>query len=287
MQYSHQIDRESGQQLPLEVDGLPLHGGAPDAYTVQAVIGSFSAAEREQVDRLRDRIGPEIGVVDSHFDDVPHLLRRLGFRPRPIAGEDLAETALPVVAIGCPHRHTRLDRVDVDRFLQRGGVLLSSDRAIRLPGISAFLGHLPGRPLTRARLVRAHRNEHDAIAPVWLDAGHLPIDPATLDASDAQALATNPLTGEPLVVVVRSGAGALIHSVPHWLQQPQPDALTSVERRPLRAVPQFRHTGNSYPDLTLGGFLAQRSLVEVLVESLAMIICASAPADSADIERGK
>lgn len=287
MHYPHEIECNEGRQLALQVDGVPLRGGASAAYTVQAVISSFSKLERERLEQLHRAVGPEIGVVDSFFDDISTLLQQLGFRTRPIAGEDLGETELRVAAIGCPHRHTRLDRIDSAMFLERGGVLVSSDKAIRLPGISAYLEHLTGRPPARARLTMDGNDECQGFAPAWLDPGHLPIDLATNNESAMETLASNPLTGDPLVVAVRAGSGTLIHSVPHWLQVPHEHALTSVERRPLRDVPRFRHTGNSYPGISFGAFMAQRSMVELLLESMATAIGVPTTADSPGTERGK
>ncbi|CAN5540895.1 hypothetical protein BH23CHL2_BH23CHL2_09190 [soil metagenome] len=287
MQYPDQVDVQSSRQLALQVDGLPLRGGARAVYTLQAVLTGLDAEERRKLTQLKDAIGPEIGVIDSHFDDTPLLLGQLGFRSRKIAGEDLGESDLRVIAISCPHRHTRLDRVDAIRHLERGGVLLSSDRAIRLPGIAAFLGSKPGRPAARARLSGIDGRDNPENSPVWLDSGHLPIDPSTLASCRATTLAENALTGEPLVVHVRSGNGGILHSVPHWLQAPHPELLTSVERRPLRDVPRFRSIGNSYPGLRLGGFLAQWSMVNLLIQGLAAAIDLKESAKRPGLERGK
>ena len=286
MHYPDQIDVQDCRQLAIEVDGLPLCGGATAAYTVRAALAGLSENEHRRLEQLRDAVGPEIGIIDSHFDDTPLLFGQLGFRTRGIAGEDLGETELRLVAISCPHRNTRLDRVDVQRYLDNGGVLLSSDRAIRLPGISTYVGGLPGRKPTRARLSLSN-GEDPSDPPVWLDPGYLSIDPSTLRASGTVTLAHNSLTGEPLVVFVQTGSGGIIHSVPHWLQTPHPEFLTSVERRPLREVPRYRHIGNSFSGIKLGGFLAQRAMVELLIAGLLQVVKLEETAGQPRIEGGK
>ncbi len=272
MQHINETMSEEHGQLPILVNGLPMRGASPAQYTLQAAIASFSENERRKLSRLRDALGPTIGIIDSHFDDVALLFGALGFETRGIASEDLGETDLRLVAIGCPHRHTRLDRIDTCAFLERKGVLVSSDRAARLPGIVASLGHRRGRPQTRARLSTTGCDDDPTIAPVWLDPGHLPIDPATLGDAGETVMAVDRLSGEALAVLTRAGRGGILHSVPHWLQVPHPELLTSVERRPLRDVPRFRHVGNSYPDLMLGQFLGQRAMARLLVSGLTAAI---------------
>lgn len=274
------------QQLQMLVDGLPLRGAAPASYVLQAAIESLDAAQHDLLDAVRARIGPEIGIIDSHFDDSPRLLSRLGFRPRQVASEDLDRTDLRVIAVSCPHRHARLDEVDTYRFLHRGGVIISSDRAIRLPGIARVIGHLPGRPPARARLTQAD-SELPTSAPVWLDPGHLPVDPATLGKCSVEPLAVDVLTGDPLVVMFAGREGGILHSVAHWLQEPHPELMTSVERRMLRDVPRFRAIGNTYPGITLGVFLAQRAMMALMIEGLARLLHIEQVAEGASVEHGK
>lgn len=282
-----QADRNQRiQQLQLLVDGLPLRGDASTSFALLAAYASIDTRQRELLEALRERIGPEIGVIDSHFDDSPSLLGLLGFRLRHVAGEDLDQTDLRVVTISCPHRHARLDEIDTFRFLKRGGVIISSDRAIRLPGIARCVGHLKGRPPARARLTQPGAGLPTS-APVWLDAGHLPVDPDTLGKCNATTLASDALTGAPLVVMVSGREGGILHSVPHWLQAPHPELLTAVERRKLRYVPRFRAIGNSYPGVALGEFLAQRAMIAVLIEGLARLLHIEQPAEEARAERGK
>ncbi len=270
----------------MQVDGLPLRGGNGPANTLQAVIGSFTGREQRLLQDLQRAFGRDIGIIDGHFDDVATLLAALGFRGRPIAGEDLSDCGLPVVALGCPHRHTRLDEVDSGRFFEHGGILVSSDMAARLPGIAAHLGHQRGRPPARGRIARFSADAPaEPFAPIWLDPGHLPLSSSVVSKTPVTTLALNPMTGEALVVSVAAGAGTLIHSVPHWLQTPHESAMTSVERRPLRDVPRYRHIGNSYSGIALGAFLAQRSMVEVLLESLARAADVTVQADCSRQER--
>lgn len=287
MQYPHEFVSDTSRQLVLEIDGLPLRDGSAAVYTIQSVISSLSDQDRELLKQLRGVIGLEIGIIDRHFDDVSTLIGQLGFKPRAIAGEDLGETDLRVVAIGCPHRHTRLDQIDATSFLRRGGVLLSSDKAIRLPGISAFVEHAPGRAPAQVRLCKVTGGADDrAMLPaVWLDPGHLPIAPNARRSPDVTTLAFDPMTGQPLVIAVQVDDGVIIHSVPHWLQIPYENALTSVERRPLRDVPQYRHLGNTFPGVTLGAFLAQRAMIDLLLQGLASVTSTTVTAEQRSIEQ--
>jgi hypothetical protein len=251
----------------------------PDRYVLQAVTAALGHDERASIERLREWLGPEVAVIDSHFDAIPRLLELLGLRPRPLASEDLPGSGVRIGAIGCPHRRTRLDAVDTERFFERGGMLISSDKAARLPGIAAHVRAQASRGPARAR-VRTYTG--DAAMPwpaVWLDHGHVPLDGSMRRDPDVEILALDAMTGEPLAVHARCGPGALIHSVAHWVQAPIADRMTAVERRPLREVPAFCGIGNSYPGISLGAFMSQMAMLRLLLDGLSRAMEGSA-ADS-------
>jgi hypothetical protein len=100
-------------------------------------------------------------------------------------------------------------------------------------------------------------------------------------------MARDTLTGDPLVAFARWERGGILHSVPHWLQIPHTDRVTSVELLSLRSVPAFRSIGNSFPGITLGAFLAQRAMVELLLQGLATAFDHSEHAEHPRLERGK
>ena len=257
------------RQLGLTVNGLPLCGADPAAYATQAAVESLSDAELAQLEWLRDPDGPAIGVIDDHFDNVRLWLSALGLRSRMLAAEDLVASEVELAFVGCPHRFARLDVHQVDAFLDRGGVLVTSDRATMMDGVGRWLPDAGGRAPRRARLEIAGEEQESIVAPaVWLHGGHRELHVLDAVGPDLQILATDGLSGEPLVVMRQVGAGRIVHSVAHWLQSGVEQHLTAVDRRPLREISRYAHCGNSYPDLTLGAFLTARAMLRVFLAGL-------------------
>jgi hypothetical protein len=275
----HSIGSSAPQQLAIVIDDVPLVGAAPDRYALQAVMAALDEPMRASLETLRERIGPQVGVLDSHFDEIPQLLEVLGLQPRLIAGEDLPDSAVRVAAIGCPHRRTRLDAVDAEPFFERGGILISSDKAARLPGVAAHVHALSPRGPARVRVATHAGDGHAPYAAAWLDAGHVPLSGSCRSDPSSDVLASDALSGGPLAVFARRGRGGLVHSVPHWIQVPHEDRMTAVERRPLRAVPAFGAIGNSFPGVSLGAFLSQRAMLRVLLAGLTLAVAGS-PVDT-------
>lgn len=258
---------ESARQMRLSVDGLPLIGATPAAYALQAAAATLSEDDSELLARLRDSGGPAIGVLAAQFDDVPLWLDALGLTFKLLAGEDLPDSDVQIAFVACPHRFARLDQVDLDRFLDRGGILVTSDRAALLEGVATYLPADKGRAPRRARLniqtSDCQLPDSGFTPPVWLHHGYRPLDLARVGESDLEVLATDSLTGEPLVVRLRAGEGTVLHSVPHWMQADVAEYLTAADLRPLSHVSCYAAIGNSYPELTLGSFLAAQAMLRL------------------------
>lgn len=247
-------------------------GASPAAYAVRAAVDVLDPRQRSILERLRDAAPERIAVLGDLYDDISSLLATLGIGHRRIASEDLAEADVMVVFAGCPHRHTRLDLEDARRFLERGGVLVSSCRAAQLPGVA---GHLPfdkPRGPRRARISDPDGQTADGqilYPAVALDHGHIPLAHQVDDYRDTTVLARDVLDDRPAVVVASLGRGALVHSVAHWWQD-NDAAMTDLERRPLTGVRHLTPLANSHPDLTWGGFRAAQVMLEALLDGIDM-----------------
>lgn len=249
---------------------MPLIGGGSAAYAIQAAATALPPQLQASLDRLRTMQAGAVAVLSSQFDDVVLLLNALGVASVRMAAEDLPLTDARIAFAGCPHRFSRLDNLDVEPFLARGGVLVSSDRASDLPGIAGYVPALSGHPPKLVRLSYERSDDLAGLHPlVGLDGGHRLLDAEALHRRDARILATDAHSGEPLVALVRAGNGTLLHAVPHWLQDGPLEGSTAVERRPLRDVPALASAGNSYPHLTLGRYMSQRAMLELLLHGIA------------------
>jgi hypothetical protein len=147
-------------------------------------------------------------------------------------------------------------------------VLITSDKAARMPGLRELLPTLRPRGQRRARLARGAGVDVGGLLPaVTLDAGHAPLDADLLDAA-AQVLAYDELTGEPLAVVVPVANGHVIHAVPHW-RQSSDATLTALEMRPLATVTMYRElVPRGGEELTLGAFWSAIGMLRTLAAGM-------------------
>lgn len=266
MRQSELFDGGAARQLALEVDGVALTVGVGPDAAYRAAFETLSEVERGALTRL-SQAGP-IRAGGGLFDDLAALLRLLGCSvSEPKAGDELFDGAW-MVAIGCPHRSFDLSTDTVERFLAGGGLLLTSDKAARLPALAALLPTRKPQGPRRARL--ALGNVADSLLPaVALDAGHAPLDAEWLDPA-AQVLARDVLTDMPLAVLLPVGTGAVLHAVPHWRQMSDP-GCTALEARPLHSVAAYRGLVPAAPSgLTLGAFWAAEAMLRTLACGLLM-----------------
>lgn len=162
-------------------------------------------------------------VVPSGCDEVGALVRMLGVTVRQVhTSPGIAQQASVLVA-GCS---SRLPDYLPDGFFERGGILITSGRSILdVPLPTGLITILPAAP--PASVVLNIRD--DAVLgqarKVHLEAGHIPIGVHTPGDPRVSVVATS-RGGEPIVVVVRIGAGWLLHSVAHWVQLASPDDLS-------------------------------------------------------------
>ncbi|MFW6074790.1 MAG: hypothetical protein ACOC9Y_04295 [Chloroflexota bacterium] len=261
------------RQLGLEVDGLPLIGGSEPSYALRAAIEALSPAFDEVFSYLRALGRHEVAILDEFFDPVGELLDGLGVGWRRIAAEDLTLEPVRLVFVGCNHRNARLDSVDLEPFLARGGVIVTSDRAATLSGLQPYLPTCGGRAARRARIALTSPIGDGVPGPVtpaaWLEPGHHPLSEGDLSQSDSSVLARDTLTGDPLVVRVEVGSGSILHAVPHWYQSSPTSSPTGLESRLLKDVPCYAAIGNSYPRLSLGAFLSMRAMLHALLLGIA------------------
>lgn len=260
--------RQNVSQLPLHVDGIPLVGASEMQYAIHAAVETLPDNDVLLLAALRKE---HVIVLSSFFDPVDELLDALGIRWSAAAAEDLALLDATIAVAGCPHRHMRLDRRDVEVFLGRGGVLISSDRAALTTGLAPYVRVGPGRGPSRARVVtscedRDPRLPQSLLPAIWLDPGHQPLAKPVRDAADV--LAFDALTGSPLATVECIGDGAIVHSVAHWMQNSPTMTPTGFESQRLASVPAYAVIGNSYPQLSLGAYLSATVMVRLLLAGL-------------------
>ena len=213
-------------------------------------------------------VGDETLGIGRLFEAVSVPFTRL---PRWNAGVDRAA----IVCIGCPQDAQLLDSRRLLDFMHHGGLLVTSDHAAALPAIRGLLP-LAGRGAPRrARALRPH-SDADALLPaVFMPAGYDRLAPLP-DGGPARTLATDALTGEPLVVLVPVGAGALLHAAPHWLQD-DPACWTALERRPASSVRAYVALEPRDPDVTVGDIQAAVTLLSLLLEGIAVALGIGAP----------
>lgn len=210
-----------------------------------------------------------VQVVGGSADNVAELLAQVGahFSARP--QWDAAADRARVVFLGCPRHTLPFDEQRMLRFAAAGGVLVTSDHAVAMPALRALL---PGAGRGAPKRARACRptDEADGLLPaVYLPAGHERLAPLS-DDGRRRTLAFDALTGDPLVVRLRVGAGALLHAVPHWFQD-EPTPLTDVERRPAAQAPGYAGLGISRPDVTVGGVQSAATMLGLLLEGLSEV----------------
>jgi hypothetical protein len=257
------FQHEPIHQLALEIDGVALTGALSPEAAYRVALATLDASESGVLARLAEN-GP-ITAIGGLFDDIGALLRALGCT---VTSSELRLPPAParVVAVGCPHRSFDIDPAWLAGFLDAGGLLITSDKAAHLPALADLLPTRKPQPPRRARLMLGGRPD-DLLPAVALDAGHAPLDPARLNAA-ADVLAYDALTGDPLVVSVRAGAGHILHAVPHW-RQTSSLGFSALEARPLRSVAAYRERVPDAPDgLSLGAFRAAEAMLRALAAGL-------------------
>jgi hypothetical protein len=250
---------------------LALDGAIPDDDRA-----SF-AAYRAALDPVTVAMGPHIqclrqfgaaGLVaaSTRFDDTHRLLRALDVGA--ISTAAIPENGKPpgILVLGCRAGNSPARTAWVVRMLQRGAVIVSSDRFAGDSTVASTLNVAASRPPARARVALNPRVADTLLShgewgrlvaemnpAVRLAPGHLPL--AMAQHAETRIIASNAMTGEPLIVSARIGNGLLIHSVAHWWQDVNPDA-TAIGRRPLASAPAFTTLGLKHPEARLGGFAA-------------------------------
>jgi hypothetical protein len=251
--------------LSLALDGREpfSHAIADAAYSVATRL--VAARQRRALGALRAAKPGVVCLVGDGVDRLERMLASLGAPglrcPHWAALPPRARVAL----IGCPLRSEAHDPQRVRDFMQAGGVLVSSDHAASLPALRPLLAVAERGAPRRARALRPEGNDQ-LLPAVYLPAGYDRLAPLGPDAS-ARALATDALTGDPLVVCVPWGAGALLHAVPHWFQD-DPACMTDVERRPAQSVAEYAAGGVTRADLTVGDVRAAATMLDLLLAGL-------------------
>lgn len=283
MDYSHTLAEKNRSnanpvwrdEIALALDGMLPPADRESLAGYRAAMTSLTTAFPRHLRRFRRRAAVGQVSATERFRTKNNLLNVIGITP-------LLADAIPdddswpgIVFVGCRGtkdvRHHRW----VEQMLNRGGIVVSSDKTAAIPVIADGLQLAGGRNARRARMQLAL--EHTALLSggsswtrfvfdmhpaVRLAAGHLPLLPTQEDST--RIISRDALTDEPLVVVARVAGGQVVHSVPHWWQLSEPDS-TEIGRKPLTSVPAFVKLGEEHPDARVGMFGAGSVMIASLL----------------------
>jgi hypothetical protein len=101
--------------------------------------------------------------------------------------------------------------------------------------------------------------------PVRVSPGHLPLERE--QPIGVEIVACDALTGEPLVVRAPAHLGQVIHAVPHWWQETEPDA-TELGRRSVASIAAFADSDIANHDSTVGWFGSASAMLASLLTAL-------------------
>lgn len=266
---------ESVRQLPLDLGGLSLDGETNATLAYQAAVTTLDESiDSPILNWIRSLSRGDLVAVSRPLDDVPKLLGAIGADPLFVDLDEPDFSGAKVAFVGCPHRETRLDAERTQQFLEHGGVLVTSDKAVNLPVLRELLPAAKPMSPRRVRVtwntVQLHgwRSSKDLSPAVTLDAGHVPLAPVIDREAGAQIITHDRLSGDPLAVVLRAGNGAVVHSVPHWFQEEYVQRNTELETRPLSSVSHYAGLADAYPGLSLGLYRAAETMLMTMLVGL-------------------
>ena len=233
--------------LPLSAapDGPPPkpQGETPDEMAAANKAAGLMLAERLRRDRpadyalLRCVRRRELLVVYGAYDHVEWVLRQVGVPFTSCSPQQLARTSLrgvEVVLVNCPGRIGRDAAKRLRTFVDRGGLLFTTDWAVLHVIEPAFPGTIryTRRP-TREDVVsiRVRRPEHLFLKHIltggdqhlwWLESQSYPLQ--VLDRRRVEVLIDSEemrrkYGAGPIAVTFRSGRGRVVHIVSHFYLQ--------------------------------------------------------------------
>jgi hypothetical protein len=268
----------SRDALALALDGAVPATDLTAEAAYRAAFSPLSSVMDRPIQRLRDLSAAGLVAASARFDNTHRLLDALGVTP-------ISTCAIPedrswpgILVVGCiGATHVEQNRW-FERMLERGAVIVSSDRSAAVPVLTGGLSVAARRPGCRARVAvrpdladglesgaewgRLVSEMHPAVR---LSAGHLPLNRE--QHCHAKILADDVLTDEPLAILATIGGGQVLHSVAHWWQDTPADP-TEMGRRPLASVPAFAMLGHEHPDARFGWFGAASVMMTVLLAGL-------------------
>lgn len=281
--------------IALALDGEVSDDGSLAEAAYRAALVPLSSVLGGQLARLRTLAKAGLVAAPERNEIIRLLLVALEIEPVSTMSIPNDDSWPGIVFTGClPTVGAAEDRW-LTQILQRGGVVVSSDRTAELPILSSGLNVGARQGGRRARMVlRPDLADHlvgepdqcqlvaDLHPPVWLPAGHPYLD--RNQDCDVRVFARDANSDAPLVVLARIGGGHVLHAVAHWWQARQPDT-TAVGLRPLASVPAFRELGTRFEGAQLGGFAAATVMLTCLLSGLAVALHRTG-ASVADTERG-
>jgi hypothetical protein len=258
-------------QLSLRLDGNPVESSQTVRQVHATVLSEFEPQFSRVLAWLRQMPTGELVALQSHCDAVSTVFDLAGARPVFVTERPSVQLNPRVIIAGCGRQHFQKLAIDPVGFMRSGGVLVTSDHtlaSVHLPA-GLILREPPAAP-GRARL--PYLETASGLAPaVALAAGHIPVSVDNASGTNVHVLATDILTGKPVVLVVRVGEGWLLHSVAHWYQH-CPVPATAVERRPVNLTGYHMDCPELPEDASVGLVLAARSMLVLLLSALQMVL---------------
>jgi hypothetical protein len=257
--------------LSLRLDGEAVESSATVRQVHSAFLSHFEPQFPRVFDRLRRLPAGGLVVLPSHCDDIAMVLSLAGASPVAVVDGEEAQSNARIIVAGCSRQPVATLAGDPVRFMQSGGVLVTSDRTIASVHLSPGLisRRQPAAP-GRARL-SSLANAMGLFPAVALAAGHIPVTVDHRAGTQVQVLAVDCLTGLPVVIAARVGRGWLLHSVAHWYQH-CPAPATAVERRPAHLIGNQSPVAELPAGASLGLVEAVRSMLFLLLTGLELVL---------------
>ncbi len=276
----HGRDRSgvSREAIAVALDGTAPWTDREAEAAYRAASAPLSAALSRPLQRLQRLSAVGLVAATTRFDNSHRLLATLGIAAISTCAIPENESWPGVILVGCIGAGDNEQNRWFESMLDRGAIIVSSDRSAAVPAIASGLNvatmcagrrarvavrqELAGGLELEADLSRLVAELHPAVR---LSAGHLSL--SRDQQRDATILADDVLTDEPLAVLTQIGSGQLLHSVAHWWQEMSPDQ-TQIGQRSLASVPTFAAIGREHPAARFGWFGAASVMLTILLAGL-------------------
>lgn len=270
----------NAERIAIALDGAPPVSDERAIVALRLAMLYDQLAYQRTLERIRQWSPRAIAVVSGPLSSPRHLLETLDVPHSLVGSLSQVSTQASVIILGCQDARA-VDSSHLERALDRGVTLVSSDKSALIAPLRGLLRPQSQRPARSARLRWTHTTPYDipTIDPpdipctaqlhsgVYLSPGYVPIAPPVGHGPSADVLAVDALSSEPLIVRLSVGRGALLHAVPHWWQNRGVDR-TAFDRRRIADIPGYGRLREIAGDVSVGEFEAVRTMTAGLIRAL-------------------